>query len=807
MCIYTKNCLDADEIKPISTAHNLEFVWLKVSSNYHNYCICLCYHPPKPIYSVHELTQDLTENLTFFVGSNVYDVFALVGDLNNFNYNHISESFDFSQIIDKPTRINKTLDVFLTNRPELFSVTVARSLLNSDHMLIYINCSNTEFTDHNAKSNQCKKKFKCYNRDNESMQRLINFMDNYSWNGLLNCIDNSTVSVDDAFADFINIVHFILDNVVGYRTATIREKDPPYITPYVKLLLKRRNKLMRAGRIDDANSLSTKIGNHIANIRANLLKKASQKDTKKLWQLVKSSCSLPKSQVNPSHPSITANDLNLHFANVATDSDYDEIAIAQVLQTSNEIDDSLEFIPYSSDIFAIILSKVKRTSPGPDSIPYWFYKTCSAQLSIVMSKLVNYSITKRKVPTAWLTAHITPIPKTNPVNGPADFRPISVTSIFSRLTEKLVVRDFLLPCITPQFFSDQYAFKPTGSTTCALIDLTYNIQMMLEKCKYVRCVFIDFSKAFDVVDHRILLEKLLILNVPNFVVSWIKSFLTSRTHSTKFNGQLSASATINRSIVQGSGLGPILFIMFAYDLITLDDVNYLLKYADDVTLLNPENSTTSAEDEMANIINWANQNKMFINMIKTKEMVFHRPNPRHTVFPNELVQIQRVHTFKLLGVYLKPDLNFNEHVSHMVTQCNQRLYLLAQLKKQGLGINQSDLILQAIILSRIRYALPMYYRFLTTDMINRINAIFQKAKKWNLTNTVYTIIDIAEEMQINLFQLSKRSNHCLNHLYIVKTHDQDRVTLRPRGHKYELPLFKYDFTAKSFVVNSLFKFR
>ena len=247
--------------------------------------------------------------------------------------------------------------------------------------------------------------------------------------------------------------------------------------------------------------------------------------------------------------------------------------------------------------------------------------------------------------------------------------------------------------------------------------------------------------------------------------------------------------------------------MFAYDLITLDDVNYLLKYADDVTLLNPENSTTSAEDEMANIINWANQNKMFINMIKTKEMVFHRPNPRPTVFPNELVQIQRVHTFKLLGVYLKPDLNFNEHVSHMVTQCNQRLYLLAQLKKQGLGINQSDLILQAIILSRIRYALPMYYRFLTTDMINRINAIFRKAKKWNLTNTVYTIIDIAEEMQINLFQLSKRSNHCLNHLYIVKTHDQDRVTLRPRGHKYELPLFKYDFTAKSFVVNSLFKFR
>ena len=101
----------------------------------------------------------------------------------------------------------------------------------------------------------------------------------------------------------------------------------------------------------------------------------------------------------------------------------------------------------------------------------------------------------------------------------------------------------------------------------------------------------------------------------------------------------------------------------------------------------------------------------------------------------------------------------------------------------------------------------MYFRFLTADMIKNINAIFRKAKRWNLTNNVYTIEDIADEMQSKLFQMSKRPNHCLNHLYAEKTHDHNKMTLRPRGHDFKLPLVKYDYSSKNFVVNSLFKFR
>jgi hypothetical protein len=110
-------------------------------------------------------------------------------------------------------------------------------------------------------------------------------------------------------------------------------------------------------------------------------------------------------------------------------------------------------------------------------------------------------------------------------------------------------------------------------------------------------------------------------------------------------------------------------------LLSLDELNCLLKYADDVTLLNPENVVVSMETEVAHILDLARENKMPVNMVKTTAMIFHRLNPKLIIFPNEVDNIQRVTSFKLFCVLLKPDLNFNDHASSIVTVCNQRLYL------------------------------------------------------------------------------------------------------------------------------------
>ena len=169
----------------------------------------------------------------------------------------------------------------------------------------------------------------------------------------------------------------------------------------------------------------------------------------------------------------------------------------------------------------------------------------------------------------------------------SQFRPISVTPILSRLAEKLVVMNWLYPAIDPAAIADQFAFKPTGSTTCALTFFMHHVRL-LEEHSYVRCLLIDFSKAFYVVDHDILVSKLLQLNIPPCILQWISSFLTGRTQQVKYASNLSSILPINTGIVQGSGVGPTLYIVMESDLKTISKINILFKYADDNNLLVPE---------------------------------------------------------------------------------------------------------------------------------------------------------------------------------------------------------------------------
>jgi len=175
--------------------------------------------------------------------------------------------------------------------------------------------------------------------------------------------------------------------------------------------------------------------------------------------------------------SVDASVLNAFFAEIATDPFYciDNFDDASCL--SGDCDMS-EFRPFSADFITIVLSRIRPTSPGPEAIPFWFYRSCAPELGPVVAKLINFSIQQRTVPLAWKTAYITPI-KVSHVAGPGDFRPISVTSILARTVEKLIVKNYLTTYLTGSIFNDQYAYKPTGSTTCALVDFTY---------EYIHCL-------------------------------------------------------------------------------------------------------------------------------------------------------------------------------------------------------------------------------------------------------------------------------------------------------------------------------
>ena len=154
---------------------------------------------------------------------------------------------------------------------------------------------------------------------------------------------------------------------------------------------------------------------------------------------------------------------------------------------------------------------------------------------------------------------VTPIPKVSSPSEFKDLRPISVTPILSRLFERLIVRKFILPALPMPILSDQFAFRPTGSTTAALVYVLHHITRMLEDNAYVRCLFIDYSRAFDTINHDLLIRKLISLELPSFVVRWVANFLTGRTQAVSSDGKLSSWLPITQSIVQGSSIGPMLY--------------------------------------------------------------------------------------------------------------------------------------------------------------------------------------------------------------------------------------------------------
>jgi Reverse transcriptase (RNA-dependent DNA polymerase) len=368
-----------------------------------------------------------------------------------------------------------------------------------------------------------------------------------------------------------------------------------------------------------------------------------------------------------------------------------------------------------------------------------------------------------------------------------------------------VVSRWLRPAITSDLISDQFAFCPTGSTACALVYFMHHVTRMLETNSYVRCLLIDFSKAFDVVDHVVLVEKLSKLKLPKCILNWLISFLVGRNHTTKTAGVESRPLSINLSIVQGSGIGPTFYIILESDLKPVSPINIVFKYADDTNLLVPEHTDVQLGEEFEAIQLWALRNKMIINTSKTKEIVFRRPNPRSCSVDLPAIQaIEKIKETKLLGVIFTDSFHFDSHVNFILKICSQRSYLMRKLRDQGLTANHLNVVFDAIILSRITYGVCAWSGFLSFELIGRIDAFFRRMFRYGFCNRLITFRDISSNCDSTLFKLMLNSQSCIHQL--LPSVKNEIMQLRPRGHNFTLPNCTSELHKASFVNRCLFNF-
>ena len=281
----------------------------------------------------------------------------------------------------------------------------------------------------------------------------------------------------------------------------------------------------------------------------------------------------------------------------------------------------------ASEIVSVVKSLKTKTSAGHDNIPVDIMKLTINQTASVLAKIVNKSFTEGKVPNLLKIAKVSPVFKSGDKSIISNYRPISILPSFSKIFEKLVYNRLInylnKYCVLS---NNQYGFRSNYSTSLAILEMVDKISEAIDNKYYSLGIFIDLSKAFDTINHDIMLGKLEYYGIRGQALSWFKSYLQNRSQYVTYNGCESPHLPISCGVPQGSILGPILFLIYINDIINVSELLHSILFADDTNLFAFHRDLNSLVDlinkELKVLSLWFKVNKLSLNVDKTVFMVF-----------------------------------------------------------------------------------------------------------------------------------------------------------------------------------------
>ena len=468
-----------------------------------------------------------------------------------------------------------------------------------------------------------------------------------------------------------------------------------------KMFLKSRSKQSEDKYKTYKNKLTTILRKCEKNYNTKLLE-LNKGNLKETWKLLNSIINKKKKTMQVGHEfenkgeSITgdehiANGFNDYFVNVgpsladnipATDTQF-----SQYLSASTNVKNSLFLNPVTEVEILQLVAKLKpKKSKGHDELDMCLIKKLIPYIVVPLKHIFNLSLLNGVFPDSMKIARVIPLFKSGNTKEFSNYRPISLLPQFSKILEKIYHSRLMAFIDSNQvLYKSQYGFRKQMSTSLAIIELVEEITNSLDNHEATVGVFIDLKKAFDTVDHSILIEKLYHYGIRGTANKWICSYLMNRYQYVTINGTNSDYMNVLCGVPQGSILGPILFILYINDMCNVSTLLKPILFADDTNLFYSGKDI----DELCSVVSieldklcvWFQVNKLSLNTSKTNFMIFTNRScdDTYSVCMNGL-NLSRVFVTKFLGVHMDSKLDWNYHIGIVRNKVAKNVSVMNRVK-------------------------------------------------------------------------------------------------------------------------------
>ncbi|CAH1255574.1 Hypp1563 [Branchiostoma lanceolatum] len=504
----------------------------------------------------------------------------LMGDTNQLKYKPLCTRCGLKQVVKLPTRGQNQLDSIFTNLTKFYKEQPQHypPLGQSDHQLLIL--PGNPWLKEPVHVNRCR------TRTPAAMRSL----------GLaLNLADFTPVEEaphpGHKVELFYSIVCPILDKTVPLKKGNVTSQDKKWMTPRIKRLIAERQKTFLSGNTVAYRKLRNKVQRCLKSAKRLYYQKEVEHlkntDSNKWYSMVKSliGASVPRGgnpETSTSEEEGMCESLSEHFSSVWS-------KVQRVIPDVADVADQLSDATIPELSIGQVKLQLKRVNPrkatGGDNVPPWLLTTFHEELAPILCHIYNSCLQEGTFPRKWKEEMVVPVPKTSKPKGPEEFRRISLTSCFGKVLE-VFVQELLLRDAGDKILDSQHGFRRGRSTVSALIQTTqaWHDALNANPKMDVHVAFIDFSRAFDTIDHGKLLCSLARMGIRRNLWSCICSYLSDRKQRVKWGGSVSESRPVLAGTPQGGIVSPTLFVIAMNNLDENIHPSVIpVKYADDLT--------------------------------------------------------------------------------------------------------------------------------------------------------------------------------------------------------------------------------